>query len=431
MKIAYLTPGAAIGGAEMVLLDVLAALGRGPSRVCPLVLLGEDGPLRGEVEALGVRCEVLALPAGVARLGDAGASGAARKLALLARGLSAASATLAYRARLARRLRDERPALVQTNGMKMHLLGAWAAPRGVPVVWHLHDYLGTRAAMARLLKLSARPGVEGVAISRSVAADARATLGGRFPVRTIYNAVDVGRFRPVEGEGEGEGAALDRAAGLAEAPPGTVRVGLVATFATWKGHGLFLDAAGRLPAEIPARFYIVGGPIYRSAGSQVTPESLRAHAEGLGLGGRVGFTGHQADPARAIRGLDVVVHASTRPEPFGRVIVEGMACGRAVVAIREGGAAELFADGEEALGCPPRDPAALAEAIARLVADAGLRGRLGRAGRAAALARYDRSRLAGEWSAVYDRASAPAPAVADDPARLPAPAPAPASPVAR
>ncbi len=79
------------------------------------------------------------------------------------------------------------------------------------------------------------------------------------------------------------------------------------------------------------------------------------------------------DPA-----LDVVVHASTRPEPFGRVIVEGMACGRAVVAVRDGGSAELFEDGVEALGVPPDDPDALAAAIDRLVADADLRRSPGR-----------------------------------------------------
>jgi glycosyltransferase involved in cell wall biosynthesis len=84
------------------------------------------------------------------------------------------------------------------------------------------------------------------------------------------------------------------------------------------------------------------------------------------------------------------------------VIVEGMACGRAVVAIRDGGAAELFEDEVTALGCPPRDPDCLARAITRLVADPDLRRRLGLAGREAALARFDRQRLAEEWNHVYE-----------------------------
>ena len=157
------------------------------------------------------------MPRGVSRLGDAGASGLPRLATLAARGIMAAPATLAYADRLRRRLRDLSPDLIQTNGMKMHLLGARSAPRDVPVVWHLHDYLGSRPAMARLLRMAARRGVEAVAVSRSVADDARATLGDRVPVRAIHNAVDLDRFHP----GPGDGPSLDRASGLDPATEGT------------------------------------------------------------------------------------------------------------------------------------------------------------------------------------------------------------------
>ena len=135
-------------------------------------------------------------------------------------------------------------------------------------------------------------------------------LRGRVPSAHASTTASTSTGRP----GPGDGPALDRASGLPEAPPGTLRVGLVATFATWKGHGVFLDAVARLPADSPARFYIVGGPIYRSAGSQVSLDELRAHAAGLGLGDRVGFAGHQADPAAAAGGgSDVVVTPARGP----------------------------------------------------------------------------------------------------------------------
>lgn len=412
MKILYYNPTGALGGAEMCLLDLLAML-RAAQPAWPLhVLLGDAGPLQPEVESLGVPCTVLPLPGNVARLGDAGlviaGEGGSGRWQLAARGPGAALTAAAYLRRLRRTIHALAPDRVQTNSMKAHVLGAWAAPRGVPVVWHLHDYAGVRPVMARLLRWSARRAVEAVAVSQSVAADARRVLGPQTPVRTILNAIDLERFAP----GPGDGAALDAAAGLPAAPAGTVRVGLVATFARWKGHTVFLEAAARLAADRPCRFYIVGGPIYRSAGSQYTLDELRSHAAALGLNERLGFAGYQADPAAALRALDVVVHASTRPEPFGRVIVEGMACGRAVIAIRDGGAAELFDDGVSAVGCPPGDAAALAEAIARLVADPELRHRLGRAGRQAALDRFDRRRLADQWSAVYNRSAAATAALA-------------------
>jgi glycosyltransferase involved in cell wall biosynthesis len=415
VKIAYLNPGGSIGGAEMCLLDVLSSLRITRPDAEPVVILGDDGPLRSEVESLGIPCDVLPMPAGVARLGDAGAVGPARKLALAARGAVSAASAFGYARRLGRHLRSLRPDLIQTNGMKMHLLGAWSAPKGVPVVWHLHDYLASRPAMARLLRLAARPGIEAVAVSRSIADDARTTLQDFVAIHTIYNRVDVDRFRP----GSGDGPALDRAAGLEPAPMGTVRVGLVSTFATWKGHDVFLQAASEVSATNPVRFYIVGGPIYKSAGSQLSMDELKSRASALGLSNRVGFTGHQSDPAQVLQSLDVVVHASTRPEPYGRVIVEGMACGRAVVAMSEGGAAELFRDGLDALGCPPRDPQSLALKLSRLIDDPELRHRLGLAAREAVMARFDRVGLAAEWSTLYDRAVPNAP----DPGR-PAPPPA-------
>jgi glycosyltransferase involved in cell wall biosynthesis len=258
--------------------------------------------------------------------------------------------------------------------------------------------------MARFLRLLARPGVAGVGVSLSVAEDAAGALRGRVPVAAEYNAVDLSRFRP-----DGPALDLDAASGLPPAPPGTVRLGLVGTFARWKGHDVFLDAAAkageRAPADRPCRFYIVGGPIYKTAGSQWSVDELKARASGMGLGQSIGFVGHQNDPSLAMRGLDVIVHASTRPEPFGRVIVEGMACGKAVIAVAGGGSAELFDHERTALGVPPDDPEALASAMLRLASDPGLRGRLGRDGASSASSRFDRAGLGERWAARYERSS--------------------------
>src|SRR5205085_8086358 len=143
--------------------------------------------------------------------------------------------------------------------------------------------------------------------------------------------------------------------GLPRAVPGTLRVGLVATYARWKGQEVFLDAAGRLAAgrpELPVRFYVVGGPVYQTRGSQFSEGELRRLAAQRGLADRVGFVGFREDTAPVYRALDVVVHASTRPEPFGLTVVEAMACGRPVIVSRAGGAAELFTPGYDGGGGP-------------------------------------------------------------------------------
>jgi glycosyltransferase involved in cell wall biosynthesis len=295
-----------------------------------------------------------------------------------------------------------RPDVVHTHGLKLHLLGAWAAPAGARVVWHLHDFVSTRRAMAGLLRRAAGGGSGVIAVSRAVARDAAPVVGAGVPVWTVYNAVDLDRFRLI-----GPVADLDGMAGLAAAPPGTLRVGLVATMGRWKGHGVFLRAVAALPRELPLRAYVVGGGIYRTAGSEVRGEDLRRMAAELGIADRVGFTGYTGDAGAAMRALDVVVHASTQPEPFGLVIAEAMACGRAVVASAAGGAGEIVTPGHDALAVAPGDVQGLADAIRQLAQDPVLRDRLGRAGRETAVRRFDRARLAAEVAPLYRTLVAP------------------------
>jgi glycosyltransferase involved in cell wall biosynthesis len=398
LSIVYLSASSAIGGAERALLDLLASLSAAEPEWRLSVVVPEDGALLDAVRALGADVRVLPFPRALAGLGDAGASddGGRGMLSLLGGMLRAGPGAVRYLSRLRALLGRMRPDIVHTNGFKMHLLGARAAPARAKVVWHLHDFVSTRRAMAGLLRRSATR-VDGViAVSRSVAEDAASIVSREKPVRTVYNAVDLDRFRLV-----GPVMDLDRAAGLRAAPPGTIRVGLVATMGRWKGHGVFLRAIAALPRELPVRAYVVGGGIYRTAGSEVRAEDLLRQAAKLGIAERVGFTGYAEDVASAMRALDVVVHASTQPEPFGLVIAEAMACGRAVVASAAGGAGEIVTAGHDALAVAPGDVDGLAEAIRQLALDPVLRDRLGRAGRETAVRRFDRARLAAEVAPLY------------------------------
>ncbi|HYR07228.1 MAG TPA: glycosyltransferase family 4 protein [Longimicrobium sp.] len=398
LSLVYLSASAAVGGAERALLDLLASLRVAEPAWRLAVVAPEDGALLDAVRALGVEARVLAFPAALAGLGDAGASAGGGRvgIALLMGMLRAGPGAARYLGRLLGLLAEMRPDVVHTNGLKMHLLGARAAPAGARVVWHLHDFVSTRRVMAGLLRRSAAR-VDGVvAVSRSVAEDAVSVVGTEVPVRTVYNAVDLDRFRLI-----GPAMDLDAAAGMAPAPVGTIRVGLVATMGRWKGHDAFLRAIAALPRELPVRAYVVGGGIYRTAGSEVRPDDLRRRAQSLGIADRVGFTGFAEDAGAAMRALDVVVHASTQPEPFGLVIAEAMACGRAVVASAAGGAGEIVTPGHDALAVAPGDVQGLAEAIRQLALDPVLRDRLGRAGRETAVRRFDRARLAAEVAPLY------------------------------
>jgi glycosyltransferase involved in cell wall biosynthesis len=198
-----------------------------------------------------------------------------------------------------------------------------------------------------------------------------------------------------------------------EAPDGAVvRVGLVATAARWKGHLAFLESLALLRDRSRVRGYVVGGSIYRTERSQIDLTELRDAAARLGVAETVGFTGYVSDPVAAMRSLDIIVHASTRPEPFGRVIIEGMAIERAVITTATGGAAELIEPGQSALAVPPDDAPALAAAIERLAAQPDLRLRLGAAGRARVERLFNRETMVGSIVRLYARVSGARPASA-------------------
>lgn len=407
MRIVYLNPVGALGGGERSLLDLIASLRSIEPSIEMHLIACTQGPLISAARELGAEVRLIPMPPILANTGDSRLRNAPwrRQLDAIAGFFGAGLAARRY----ARQLRDVileiRPDLVHSNGLKCHLLTSLARPANVPVVWHVRDFLGSRPLVGRLLRYAASRGTTAIANSQAVADDLRATLGrraDRVSIEVVYNGIDTDAFAPAVVDG----AELDEAANLPAPPAGTVRAGLIATYARWKGQDLFLNAARRVLERrlaCPIRFYIVGGPIYHTSGSQFTPGELHELAVRLGIADHVGFVPLQDRPADAYRSLDVVVHASTQPEPFGRTIVEAMSCGRAVIISAEGGAPELFTDGRDAIGVPPRDADALASAIARLAADPPLRARLGAAARETAVRRFSRNRLGPEVLRIYYR----------------------------
>ncbi len=384
MRILYLSPCAQLGGAERCLLDLLASLKQSEPDWPLHLIAGHEGPLIPEALRLGVEAQVLRLPQQVSRLSVFGSD----PVHLIRDCMEVLPGAASYCNRLWSEIRRIAPDIVHTNGFKMHLLAAWTS--SAPVVWHLHDYVSHRPFSSRALRLSSYRIRGAIGVSESVAADAQLAFGDRLPVEAIPNAVDLARFHP-------SGQALDL-----RTDPRFIRAGLVGTFARWKGHEVFLRALAEPEVRaLDLRGFVIGGPIYETENSQHSIEELRELARSLDLEDRVSFTGFVPDPAAAMRALDIVVHASTSPEPFGLVIAEAMACGKAVVVADAGGASELFRDGEDAISSVPGDHRALALALARLAADPALRMRLGAEGRRTAEAKFNRDRLGPAISSFY------------------------------
>ncbi|MGC3968265.1 MAG: glycosyltransferase family 4 protein [Pirellulales bacterium] len=381
MKVLFISPVGFIGGAEKVLLQLIRGL-RSEHEVT--VLLMADGELRRQIEASDVAVRVLPLSPGLERLGDA--HGGSKLMSALRLGdPRAIFRGLSYVRAMRSEIAQLKPDVIHTNGIKAHLLAAIARPAGPELVWHVHDYLGRRTRSLRLLRLLAGRADLAIGVSRSVVDDLKHALPA-LPRALVPNSVDAEYFCP----GLASQAVLDELAGLPTPFEPVVRIGLVATYAQWKGHGLFLDAMAKLvnSGRRQVRGYIVGGAIYQTRESQVTAAELYEQIADRSLSQFVGLVPFQSDTLPVYRSLDVVVHASTLPEPFGLTVTEAMACGKAVVVADQGGAAEIVRHELDGLHYEMGNAGLLADALHQLVDDSTLRERLSLAAVKSARERY-------------------------------------------
>lgn len=234
-----------------------------------------------------------------------------------------------------------------------------------------------------------------IAISQFIADHLAARHGtDRARIRVIPRGVDPALFDP-EGIDPARMAALRMAWNLPEG--GAPVVMLPGRLTRWKGGMVLVEAMARL--DLPATGVIVGGAEPKREGYRAALEALIA---ARGLGDRVRLAGHCADMPAALLLADVVVHASTDPEAFGRTVIEAQAMRRPVIASDLGAPTETVAEAITGWRVPPGDPDALAQAIHWvLTMPEDERTAVGVRARAAVLARYATRAMQDATIAVY------------------------------
>ena len=277
---------------------------------------------------------------------------------------------------LVRVFRQIRPDLVYlANGVTTNLDGVIAAAWcGLPVLCHEK---GLRR-MGPIERLASRWVVTSVGMTEEVTSHLRqhGATPGRFV--TVYDGIDCEEFRA------GGGDAVRAELGIS---PGEPVAGMVGNLLDWKGQHLFVDAIARARRAIPGLRGLIVGGVHRHGAAYA--EQVRASIERAGLVDAVLLTGARRDVPACMSAMDVVVHYSTRREPFGRVVIEAMALGRPLIAPREGGPREAVVDGESGLLVAPRDPEALAAGLVSLFLSPARREAMGRAARARVEAVFD------------------------------------------
>jgi len=205
-------------------------------------------------------------------------------------------------------------------------------------------------------------------------------------VHVIYSATDTARFHPGV-----DGARVRAELGLGPEAFLITQVGV----RSWRGNDDVLAAMARLAPRAPhARLLIVGAR---------QPEPLHARARALGLAGRVHVLGYREDIPEILAASDCCVDASWAGAGITGALREALAVETPVVATAVAGTPELVIDGETGLLVPPRDPAALAAALLRMVEDPGLRERTARAGRKLVEAKFSLEAKLDATEALYRR----------------------------
>ncbi len=371
-RILFLDHAGVLGGAELSLLDVARHFAAGSK-----VVLFEDGPFRERLEAAGVAVAVMVAPPSVSRV---------RRQGGLGQDLRSLPGVLKLARDVARQARGYE--LLYANSQKAFIVaalaGRWARR---PVVWQLRDLL-TAAHFSNthrrlVVGLANRWAARVLANSKATAAAFTAGGGHAARVRVVLNGIAPEHFVAVDNV---DVETLRDELGLRGAPV----VGVFSRLAAWKGQHVLLEALATMPG---VHALLVGTALFEE---ETYAASLRRRAEAPDLAGRVHFLGFRDDVPALLHLVDVVAHTSTAPEPFGRVVVEGMLAGRPVVAARAGGVLEIVEDGQTGLLVAPGDAPALACALRQVLSSPEDARTLAEAGQAAALTRFSLTRMLDE-----------------------------------
>jgi glycosyltransferase involved in cell wall biosynthesis len=355
-----------VGGSHQCLYDLVSRLDRRLWE--PVALFYQHNRFVDRVRAEGVATHVWEEQRRIERARRADA-GALRKL-------ETAAALPGAVLRRARFLRAERIDHVHLNNSPCAGFDEWIPAARIarrPISAHARGMFVDPGATWRWL---ARRFDAVVAISRGVAESFAGAGFERERIRQVYDGVDLSRWTPRPGE---EGARLRAEHGVGA---DDLLVVLVGHLRRWKGQHVALHALAALDRDVRARvrLWIVGDA---PRGEEAYADELHQFVRDHGLGDAVSFLGYRSDVAQLMGAADVVLHTSTTPEPFGLVVVEALALGRAVVASRLGGPAEILESGDGVL-FDPADPGELGRVLSELARSRERREELGRRARARA-----------------------------------------------
>jgi glycosyltransferase involved in cell wall biosynthesis len=304
-------------------------------------------------------------------------------------------------ARLYLMFRRERPDVVHLNNWFSREVQSAARRTGVPCVVHIRGMVSEPSAVegelfSRNLD-EARDALAIVAVSDAVRTSLREAGFSESIVRRIYDPVDIDAI---------DRGTLARSRVRAQYGVGghQVAMGLFGRVTPWKGQEEYVRAAIEAMRAVPSLVAFIVGD--QSHGTRDYFDRVRAIIAASGFSDRFVLTGYRANVEELYAAMDILVHASTSPEPFGMVVIEGMAASLPVIATAGGGPVEVVSPGVDGLLVQMGDVPSLSEAMVTLASDPDLRRRMGASGRSKAVQTFGIDAHAARIAAVYDAVGA-------------------------
>lgn len=366
LRVLYVSPHATLGGAERVTMDLIDLHDR--RVVEPSVCFLRDGPLVAQCREKGIPTYLVQTPSLSNYFAGRRAVRALADL-MVAGGVDLVHSAMAWG----------------------HIYGGRAAARaGKPEVWYQHVGASRSSRLEVWASLVKAAGI--IANSAFTAAGQRRVNPRRVPISVIHPGTRM-PTDPLDLRRAHARAALDL-------DDGDFAVGIAARLQPWKGQDVVIRAAASLLHARPqARLLIIGDALFGL--DKEYAASLPALARELGIPDRVTMTGHRDDMPELLSALDVAIHASTAPEPFGLGLIEAMAQGVALIAADAGAAREIVTPGINGVLTIPGDHETLATAMLALCDDEALRRQLAAAGARTARERFDARSMTRQVEALY------------------------------
>lgn len=339
MKILFLDQSGKLGGAELSLLD----LAKFYQNSC-LVSLFADGLFREALEQYQIRVRILSSH-----------SPKISKNSNFWQSISKIGQLIPLISEVAQLSNNYD--LIYANTQKAMVVGAIASfLTKKPLVYHLRDILSLEhfsRVNRRIAVLLANRFADLIIANSKATKEAFIEAGGKEErVRVVYNGFDLEQYQNSDNS-DNNVTQLRQKFNL----EGHFVVGHFSRLSPWKGQHILIEALTHCPNAIAL---LVGDALF---GEYEYVEQLHQQVKRLGLGDRVRFLGFRSDIPQLMSLCDLLAHTSTAPEPFGRVIVEAMLCGKPIVAAAAGGAVELIENGQTGWLTPPGDVMKLAEII--------------------------------------------------------------------